>query len=1149
MKRIKYFTFGLLSFLSLVTPTVFGQAKLAQDSTAGTNLQSSPNIQWSRNLLYGKQMYYIFDAKTGKTLAIYPAQLVNYIFLGKDEAANLYQAKGIYVATEADPTVPSYSKSLTNFSVIKSSTDPLYSTPAQLTAGLAGKQNTIGYTPANINGTNAVGVWPLSITGSAAQLNGHADSYFYQASNPAGYISSYSETDPTIPAYVKTISSFTVIQASTDLLYLGKHAVADNASQLGGNSPAYYYPASNPNNYISSYAETDPNVPAYSKSLTSFSIIQSSTDPLYLALHGTADNSGKLGGNLPSYYYAASNPNNYQTPTSTASFTNKNLNDATNTFPIFNQSTTGNAATATTSSQLNGQLPAYYLNYANLTNKPTIYSFTGTVNQFTDGTGAYQTIKTSLSQFTNDVPFVTGLTIYPAYGFTGSVGGTSTNPILTVSTTVADGQMIRSQGGEIIAATPGTDFVSPAGSYTNPSWITSLPYSKITGAPTNVSSFTNDVPYTTPSSSYYIGTTLNTLNRSSATQTLTGISIDGHATLDVPYTGATGNVNIGSYSLTAGGITSSVNSNTPSNLISVSNSNSGTSVQVGYQFTVNGSYGNITLNPNNFSLQTNIAGSMNFNNSLQSPGGGFTFTPSGGGIVIIDRTANITAPSFITSGSDNGHVVLGNGTTGVYYASPITALTGDGVANGPGSSVLTLSSSGVTAGTYTYATVNVDAKGRVTSATNGTQPVTSFSIASANGLAGTLGGTSAVPIITLSTSITGVVKANGASFSAAVDGTDYISPTDIFYLGTTSIVHNRVSASQPLTGITSIDGTSAAWTTARTLAGNSVNGSANVPFTNKFIVQGTSDAGLSGAQFTGALATGIVKNTTTTGVFSIASVGSDYVAPTSTFYIGTTSIAFNRASAAQTLTGISIDGHAGSDLTSLNPAFTGTLGGPIGVFNTSLRGGPATGGLVMQSFTGNATFGALYPSTVTASSTNYILYSDGTTINHFNAPTNLYLEIGGTVQASLTSSGLSVINGISIGSSGPFRVDGSGNVYFYNSSSGGNIIAAQGGLSAVNTNTLPANAGLIQARFFDATASTTLTVGMDKFVSSGTGTYTLPTPGSANGSYMISVYNKQATNSITVSGTIYKNGSVTSVSIGPGVYAEFYSDTASWNYR
>lgn len=68
----------------------------------------------------------------------------------------------------------------------------------------------------------------------------------------------------------------------------------------------------------------------------------------------------------------------------------------------------------------------------------------------------------------------------------------------------------------------------------------------------------------------------------------------------------------------------------------------------------------------------------------------------------------------------------------------------------------------------------------------------------------------------------------------------------------------------------STTGSAATITTARTIAGTSFNGSANIALANKFIVQGTADAGLSGPQFLGALATGLVKNTTTTGVLSIA---------------------------------------------------------------------------------------------------------------------------------------------------------------------------------------------------------------------------------------------------------------------------------------
>ena len=74
----------------------------------------------------------------------------------------------------------------------------------------------------------------------------------------------------------------------------------------------------------------------------------------------------------------------------------------------------------------------------------------------------------------------------------------------------------------------------------------------------------------------------------------------------------------------------------------------------------------------------------------------------------------------------------------------------------------------------------------------------------------------------------------------------------------------------------STTGSAAKWTIARNLAGNSVDGSANVSFSNKFIVQGTVDSGLSGAQFLGALGTGPLKNTTTTGILSIAASSDIY---------------------------------------------------------------------------------------------------------------------------------------------------------------------------------------------------------------------------------------------------------------------------------
>ena len=59
---------------------------------------------------------------------------------------------------------------------------------------------------------------------------------------------------------------------------------------------------------------------------------------------------------------------------------------------------------------------------------------------------------------------------------------------------------------------------------------------------------------------------------------------------------------------------------------------------------------------------------------------------------------------------------------------------------------------------------------------NGSGSVTTTSVVSANGFAGTVANASTTPAITLSTSITGVLKGDGTALSAATAGTDYLAP-------------------------------------------------------------------------------------------------------------------------------------------------------------------------------------------------------------------------------------------------------------------------------------------------------------------------------------------------------------------------------------
>lgn len=105
----------------------------------------------------------------------------------------------------------------------------------------------------------------------------------------------------------------------------------------------------------------------------------------------------------------------------------------------------------------------------------------------------------------------------------------------------------------------------------------------------------------------------------------------------------------------------------------------------------------------------------------------------------------------------------------------ITALTGDATASGPGSSALTLATVNSNVGSFTNASITVNAKGLITAASNGTAPVTSITIASTNGFTGTSSG-GATPALTIATSVTGVLKGNGTAISAATPGTDYQVP-------------------------------------------------------------------------------------------------------------------------------------------------------------------------------------------------------------------------------------------------------------------------------------------------------------------------------------------------------------------------------------
>jgi hypothetical protein len=184
------------------------------------------------------------------------------------------------------------------------------------------------------------------------------------------------------------------------------------------------------------------------------------------------------------------------------------------------------------------------------------------------------------------------------------------------------------------------------------------------------------------------------------------------------------------------------------------------------------------------------------------------------------NTRNITAPAqskaYLVINSGTGSIVIrGAGpTTGVTLPAGARALVAwDGsdfvkIVSNP--VVLTTDVSGIlpiaNGGTGTATPALVQGTGvtisgswpNQTIAATGTGTVTAVSVVSANGLAGTSSG-GATPALTLSTSITGVLKGNGTAISAATAGTDYVTPT-----GTETLTNKTISgADNTLT----VDGT------------------------------------------------------------------------------------------------------------------------------------------------------------------------------------------------------------------------------------------------------------------------------------------------------------------------------------------------------
>lgn len=352
---------------------------------------------------------------------------------------------------------------------------------------------------------------------------------------------------------------------------------------------------------------------------------------------------------------------------------------------------------------------------------------------------------------------------------------------------------------------------------------------------------------------------------------------------------------------------------------------------------------------------------------------------SGGATPAISMPAATTSVSgYLTSTDWNTFNNKGSGTvTSVTATSPVTSTGGT-------TPVIAMPA----------ATGSVD--GYLTSTDwntfNSKQPagtyVTSISVASSNGLAGTSSG-GATPSLTLSTSVTGLLKGNGTAISAAVSGTDYAPATS----GTSILYGNGAG------GFSNVTVGSGLSFTGGTLASTSGGGS---------VTSVTLDTGSTGLTVSG----GTTQTITGSGTFSVA---------------GTLGVGYGGTGTATAFTAGSVVFAGASGVYTQDNAnlFWDDTNNRLGIGTAS----PSTNGALTVSSAGASNY-----ITVNAGSVSSLIGTDsnGLVLSSLGS-NNLLLQTSGTERIRINSTGLTTLasgSGLSVSATAVTSpAAGDGNVF------------------------------------------------------------------------------------------------------------------------